>query len=120
MRTYELMVVVDPRVADEEVVSLTDDLKAILESGGGEIAKEQSLGKRKLAYEINKLSEGKYVLLHVRAEEGSNPFPLAEQRLQQNEKILRYLTVRTDDGRMRFPFEPDEEPAVEAAAVEAD
>ena len=118
MRTYELMFVVDPRVPDEEVVGLTDAVKELLESGGGQIAKEQSWGKRKLAYEINKLTEGKYVLLHVRAEEGSNPFPLLEQRMQQNEKILRYLTVRTDVGRMRFPFEPDHEPAVEAAAVE--
>jgi len=119
LRHYELMFVVDPRVPDEEVVSLTDDVKELLSSGGGEIAKEQSWGKRKLAYEINKLTEGKYVLLHIRAEVGSNPFPLLEQRMQQNEKILRYLTVRTDDGRMRMPFEPDVEPAVEAAAAEA-
>ena len=119
MRTYELMFVVDPRVPDEEVVALTDDVKELLQSGGAEIAKEQSWGKRKLAYEINKLTEGKYVLLHVRAEEGVHPFPLLEQRMQQNEKILRYLTVRTDVGRMRFPFEPDQEPAVEAPAVEA-
>ena len=120
MRTYELMFVVDPRVSDEDVVSLTDAAKELLVSGGGEIAKEQSWGKRKLAYEIRKLNEGKYVLLHVRVEEGQNPFPIVEQRLQQNEQILRYLTVRTDDGRMSFPFEPDQEPAVEAAAVEAD
>ena len=120
MRTYELMFVVDPRVPDEEVVSLTDAVKELLQSGGGEIAKEQSWGKRKLAYEIQKLTEGKYVLLHVRAEEGTNPFPIVEQRMQQNEQILRYLTVRTDVGRMKFPFEPDQEPAVEVAAVEAD
>jgi small subunit ribosomal protein S6 len=110
------MFVVDPRVPDEEVVDLTDDVKALLAGGGGEVAKEQSWGKRKLAYEIDKLSEGKYVLLHVRVEDGNHPFPLVEQRLKQNEKILRYLTVRTDTGRMRFPFEPDHEEAVEAAA----
>jgi small subunit ribosomal protein S6 len=110
------MFVVDPRVPDEEVVTLTDEMKAVLEGGGGEIAKEQSWGKRKLAYEINKLTEGKYVLLHVRVEDGRHPFPLVEQRLKQNEKVIRYLTVRTDAGRMRFPFEPDHETAVEAAA----
>jgi len=120
VRTYELMFIVDPRVPDEEVVALTDDVKELLTSGGGEIAKEQSWGKRKLAYEINKLSEGKYVLLHVRVADGASPFPLLEQRLQQNEKVLRFLTVRTDTGRMRFPFEPDEEPAVEPAAAGGD
>ncbi len=118
MRLYELMFVVDPRVPDEEVVALTDDVKELLTEGGGEIAKEQSWGKRKLAYEINKLTEGKYVLLHVRVPEGKTPFPLLEQRMQQNEKILRFLTVRTDVGRMRMPFEPDQapEPAVAAGS----
>ena len=118
MRTYELMFIVDPRAPDEEVVALTDEVKELLTTGGAKIAKEQSWGKRKLAYEIQKLSEGKYVLLHLRVPEGDTPFPLLEQRMQQNEKILRYLTVRTDVGRMRFPFEPDQEPAVEAVATE--
>jgi small subunit ribosomal protein S6 len=119
VRTYELMFVVDPRVPDEDVVALTDEVKTLLQGGGGEIAKEQSWGKRKLAYEIGKQSEGKYVLLHVRVADGNRPFPLVEQRLKQNERVLRYLTVRTDTGRMRFPFEPDHETAVEAA-VEAE
>ncbi len=118
MRLYELMFVVDPRVPDEEVISLTEDVKELLTSEGAEIAKEQSWGKRKLAYEINKLSEGKYVLLHVRVNEGTNPFPLLEQRMTQNEKVLRYLTVRTDVGRMRMPFEPDHAPEPVAAAAE--
>ena len=118
MRTYELMYIVDPRVPDEEVVAIADEVKELLTSGGAKIAKEQSWGKRKLAYEINKLKEGKYMLLHIRAEVGTNPFPLLEQRLQQNEKVLRFLTIRTDAGRMRFPFAPDHEAAVEVAPAE--
>jgi small subunit ribosomal protein S6 len=60
------------------------------------VVREESWGKRKLAYPIAKLSEGQYVILYVEAPEGVNPFPEVEQRLRQNEKILRYLTVRTD------------------------
>ncbi len=117
MRSYELMLVVDPRVPDEEVVALTDDVKGLLTSDGAEIVKEQSWGKRKLAYEIEKLTEGKYVILNFELESG-NPFPLIEQRMTQNEKILRYLTLRTDQGRMRMPL-PDDSGEDAAAAEEA-
>lgn len=101
MRTYELMFVVDPRLPDEEVVALADSYREMLSGQGGEVTKEESWGKRKLAYPIDKLTEGTYHLFYVSAED-ENPFPEVERRMQQNEKVLRYLTVRTDDGRLRY------------------
>jgi small subunit ribosomal protein S6 len=95
-RTYELVFIADPRLTDEQVVALTDDYKAMITAAGAKIAREESWGKRKLAYPIAKLTEGQYVILYIEAPEGVNPFPEVEQRLRQNEKILRYLTVRTD------------------------
>ncbi|MCB1032796.1 MAG: 30S ribosomal protein S6 [Acidobacteria bacterium] len=95
MRIYELMFIVDPRVSDEDVVSLTDAVKSLVEDGGGTIARQESWGRRKLAYPIEKTTEGKYVLLYITTD-GSNPLPSVELRLKQNDKILRYLTVRTD------------------------
>jgi len=62
--------------------------------------REESWGKRKLAYQINKLSEGSYMLFHIRSESGG-VFDEVEQRMRQNERVLRYLTVRTDAGRLR-------------------
>lgn len=94
-RSYELVFIVDPRVTDEEVVALTDDYKAMLSASGAKVVKEESWGRRRLAYPIKKLNEGKYVVLFVEAN-GVNPFPEVEQRLNQNDKILRFLTVRTD------------------------
>ena len=99
-RSYELMFIADPRLSDEEVVGLTEDYKTMITSAGAVITKEESWGKRKLAYPIEKLTEGKYVLLYVEAD-GVNPFPEVEQRLRQNEKILRFLTVRTDEDLKR-------------------
>ena len=96
MRHYELMFVADPRITDEDLVALTEEYKEIITSAGAVIDKEESLGIRRLAYPIEKLKEGKYVLLYIRAEVGVNPFPDVEQRLRQNEKVLRFLTVRTD------------------------
>ncbi len=95
-RTYELVFIADPRLTDEQVVALTDDYKAMIQTAGGVVVREESWGKRKLAYPIAKLSEGQYVILYIETPGGVNPFPEVEQRLRQNEKILRYLTVRTD------------------------
>ena len=95
MRTYELVIVVDPRLSDDEVVKLADDYKKMIVAGGAEITREENWGKRKLAYPIRKLTEAKYVLLCV-SSNGKNPLPEVEHRLRQNDGVLRYLTVRTD------------------------
>jgi small subunit ribosomal protein S6 len=115
MRTYELMFVVDPRLPDEEVVSLADGYRELLSGQGAEVIKEESWGKRKLAYPIEKLTEGTYHLFYVNAED-ENPFPEVERRMQQNEKVLRYLTVRTDEGRLRYREAPEKPEAPAPAA----
>jgi small subunit ribosomal protein S6 len=101
MRTYELMFVVDPRVADEEVVTMTQEYKNMITSGGSQITGEESWGRRKLAYPIDKLNEGKYVLLYISSDNGKTALPEVEHRMRQNDKILRYLTVRTDEDLKR-------------------
>ena len=106
MRTYELMFVVDPRVADEEVVTMTQDYKNMITAGGSQITGEESWGRRKLAYPINKVNEGKYVLLYVSSEAGKTALPEVEHRMRQNDRILRYLTVRTDEDLKRAARRP--------------
>jgi small subunit ribosomal protein S6 len=101
MRTYELMFVVDPRVSDEDVVTMTQDYKNMITAGGSQITGEESWGRRKLAYPINKVTEGKYVLLYVGSETGKTALPEVEHRMRQNDRILRYLTVRTDEDLKR-------------------
>jgi small subunit ribosomal protein S6 len=101
MRTYELMFVVDPRVSDEDVVTMAQEYKTMITAGGAQITAEENWGRRKLAYPIDKLNEGKYVLLYVGSETGKNSLPEVEHRMRQNDKILRYLTVRTDEDLKR-------------------
>ena len=110
MRTYELIFVVDPRVSDEDVVTMTQEYKAMITAGGSTITSEENWGRRKLAYPIEKLGEGKYVLLNISSEGGATRLPEVEHRMRQNDKILRYLTVRTDldlkrAGSRVAPFE---------------
>ena len=94
-RIYELMYIVDPRASDEEVVALTDDYKSMAAAAGGTLIKEENWGRRRLAYPIDKVTEGRYVLLYVSAED-KNPLLEVELRMRQNEQILRYQTVRSD------------------------
>ena len=101
MRTYELMFVVDPRVSDEDVVTMTQDYKNMITAGGSQITGEENWGRRKLAYPINKVNEGKYVLLYIGSEAGKTALPEVEHRMRQNDRILRYLTVRTDEDLKR-------------------
>jgi small subunit ribosomal protein S6 len=101
MRTYELIFVVDPRVSDEEVVTMTQEYKQMIAHGGSEVTSEENWGRRKLAYSIEKLTEGKYVLLNIQSQAGKTSLPEVEHRMRQNDKILRYLTVRTDEDLKR-------------------
>ncbi len=97
MRTYELAIVADPRLSDEEMIALTDEYKQLIQSRGGEIVREESWGKRKLAYPIRKVNEGRYVFLYLQMEPKTAALiPEVELRLKQNDRVLRYLTVRTD------------------------
>jgi small subunit ribosomal protein S6 len=97
MRTYELAIVADARLTDEEYTSLVDETKQLIAQRGGELIREEDWGKRKLAYPIRKLTEGRYSFLYLQmAAEKATLFREVELRLKQNDKVLRYLTVRTD------------------------
>ena len=96
MRTYELVFVADPRASDDEVTALADEYKGMLEVGGGKVTKTELWGWCKLVYEIEKVGEGKYVVLYFCNEDGAVPIVDVERRLKQNDKIFRFLIVRTD------------------------
>lgn len=100
-RTYELALVVDPRLSDEDAVGVVDQYKTMVLDSGAEITKEESWGKRRLAYPINGLSEGYYTFLYIVADDVDLPVREIEFRLRQNENVLRYLTVRTDEDLKR-------------------
>ena len=98
-RTYEMIFIVNPDAADEDVVKLSEGVQKIITSQGGSITKTEMMGKRKLAYEINHKKDGNYVLLEV---EGSGAeIAEAERRMRVNDQILRYMTVRVDEMRRR-------------------
>ncbi len=98
-RQYEVVFIVDPGADDEEVSRLTESHKQIVTDQGGTITKEESWGKRPLAYEILHHTDGTFVLLEI---EGSGrEIAELERRMRVNDRIIRYLTVRVDEDRRR-------------------
>ena len=115
-RTYELALVLDPALSDEEQVTLVDEVKTMVSGNGVEVVKEESWGKRKLAYPVRKSSEGRYVFLYVVGEGATPPVAEVEKRLNQNERVLRYLWVRTDED-LRRAMRKGTRPVAAAEAV---
>jgi small subunit ribosomal protein S6 len=98
-RTYEVIFIVNPEVADDEVMKLSEGVQKIITGQGGSITKTEMMGKRQLAYEINHRRDGSYVLLEV---EGSGAeIAEVERRMRVNDQILRYMTIRVDEDRRR-------------------
>ena len=98
-RTYEVIFIVDPDAADDEVMRHSEGVQKIITGLGGSIVKTEMMGKRHLAYEINHKKDGTYVLLEV---EGSgSEIAEVERRMRVNDQILRYMTVRVDEARRR-------------------
>ena len=59
---YELMYIIDPTLSEEDTAAIVEKFKALVEEHGT-LDEMEEMGKRKLAYEINYLSEGYYVLI---------------------------------------------------------
>lgn len=98
-RVYEMMYIAAPSTANDDIEKLNDALGQIVETEGGSIVKVEDMGVRKLAYKINKLSEGRYVLFEI---EGSGrEIAELERRMRVNDAIIRYITVRVDEDRKK-------------------
>ncbi|GAG30984.1 unnamed protein product, partial [marine sediment metagenome] len=69
MRSYEVMLAINPQLEDEELDSLLNKLKKLITGAKGEITKTDKWGKRKLAYEIKDFTEAIYVVLNFNADE---------------------------------------------------
>ena len=92
--SYELMYVVRPTVDEQSLASVNEKVEKFVAAGGGQVIRRDDWGKRRLAYQITKFSEGFYSVLQL------NLPPTAvrnlERSLQLTEEILRYIVVRLE------------------------
>ena len=93
MRTYEVLFILSPQVAEEESTSLINDFRSIGEKTGAKLASEEPWGRRRLAYPIQKFNEGIY---HLFVFNSDSSLAELDRRMRNNDRILRHLIVRTD------------------------
>lgn len=99
MRTYEVMFISAPTVAEDDLKRLVSNLEGIVSERGGKVVNIENRGKRTLAYRIDKFNEGIYVLLYI---EGSgSEISEVERRLRVTDFVIRHITVRTDEDLKR-------------------
>jgi small subunit ribosomal protein S6 len=96
-RTYEVMYIVDPETADDTVAKLNEAVGGLIEKEGGTVVRLDDIGRKRLAYPIQKKTEGYYVLFEI--EGTGQEIAELERRMRVNDMILRYITVRVDEDR---------------------
>ena len=97
MNKYELAVVVSAKVEnDDERAAFVEKLKELITKFGGQVTNVDDWGKKKLAYEIQKMNEAYYYFIQFDAE-GTAPAEIeAQMRILDN--VIRYLVIRCDEA----------------------
>jgi small subunit ribosomal protein S6 len=94
MRRYELMVILDPELEERTVAPSLDQFLNVVRQGGGSVEKVDIWGRRRLAYEIAKKSEGIYAVVDLTAE--PDTVKELDRQLNLNESVLRTKVIRPD------------------------
>lgn len=99
MRQYELYLVIDADMEEEDVNAIVERMTQLISAGNGEtsgeVSKVETRGKRRLTYPIKKKAEGQDTILFFQTP--PQALPEMERVIKLDERVLRYLIVRTDD-----------------------
>lgn len=95
MKAYELLFFVDPSIDEETRLATSKRIDTAITEQGGKVSNVEDWGKRKLAYEINDLTDGDYTLINFHAD----PTQIAEldRVLRITDAVVRHMIVRRDD-----------------------
>src|SRR4051794_11772873 len=99
-RVYEVMFIIRPDAADEDVDKLIDGFTTTVTNGGGTVKSVDKMGRRKLAYVVRKFVDGNYVLMTIEA--GGGVVGELERRLRVSEPVIKFITVRMDEEEKRL------------------
>ena len=94
MRTYELMVIHRPEMAEEDVRSQVATLEQSLASQGATVGATDFWGKRRFAYEINHLNEGYYSVMTFDAD--SPAVDIIDRALSLADTVVRHKIIRPE------------------------
>ncbi|MBI1751121.1 MAG: 30S ribosomal protein S6 [Acidobacteria bacterium] len=96
MRRYETIFIASPTLTDEQADELVKQYEGIIAEQGGELLKTDKWGRKKLAYEVQKFSEGYYTLFEMNA--GPELIHELERRFRNNDAVIKYLSIRMDEA----------------------
>ena len=99
MRVYEVLFIINPNVEEADVDALVTQLSDVATNQGARVAKVDRMGRRRLAYPIQKFTEGIYFVLTLEGT-GSEIAEL-ERRMRVTDTIIRYISVRIDEDLKR-------------------
>ena len=99
MRLYDIVVLVSPDLTDEDAQKTLGDYRKILADGGAEFVKDESWGRRRLAFPIGRKRDAFYHHFQVKAAPAL--VSETERRLKLSDQIVRHLAVRADDELKR-------------------
>jgi small subunit ribosomal protein S6 len=94
MRRYEMMIILDPGLEENTIQPSLDQFLTVVRDGGGSVDKVDVWGRRRLAYDIDKKSEGIYAVIDLSAEPAS--VIELDRQLNLNESVLRTKVLRPD------------------------
>ena len=98
-RTYEVMYIIDPDTPGDRIEKLNTAVGSLIEKEGGTVVRMDDIGRRTLAYPIDKKTEGHYVLFEITG--SGQEIAELERRMRVNDMIIRYMTVRVDEDRKK-------------------
>ena len=96
MVKYELALVVNAKLDDDARAAVVEKAKGYVTRYGGTLTDTEEWGKKKLAYEIQKMDEGFYYFIHFDAEAGVPA--QVEENVRIMDNVLRFLCVRADEA----------------------
>lgn len=94
MRQYELMVILDPEIEERTVAPSLDKYLSVVTAAGGSVDKIDIWGRRRLAFDIAKKSEGIYAVVDFTAT--PDTAKELDRQLRLNEAVLRTKIIRPD------------------------
>ena len=94
MNKYELAVVVNAKIEDDARAAVIEKVQAYITRFGGQVSDVDEWGKKRLAYEIQKMREGYYYFIQFDA--GSEAPAQIESRIRIMEPVIRYLCVKQE------------------------
>ena len=95
MNKYELAVVVSAKLEDEERANTVEKVKELIARFGGNVTDVDDWGKKKLAYDIQKVSEAFYYFIHFESDNTDCPNEV-ERKIRINENVVRFLCVKEE------------------------